>query len=161
MWWARRVYTKMNIKTIIALPLTIVLGVVLAITLMTALQASTNAQSNNNQKKTEETKKETVYTYTAQPGDSYSKMARKAIQTYGIKNKVNLSQGRILYAETNLTQEAGSPQLIQGQKVEIKESTVKSWVDKAKALNNDQASKWDMYTTGVNFNTNNVGEVRS
>lgn len=155
----------MNIKSIATVPLAFVLGVVLALVLMTTLQAPANAHSDDDGKKVaakEDTKKaEATYTYTAQPGDSYSVLARKAIQTYGIKNKVNLSQGRILYAETNLTQEAGSPLLIQGQKVEIKESTVKNWVEKAKALSNDQASLWDTYTVGVNFNTNNAGESRS
>lgn len=153
----------MNIKTFTVLPLAIVFSIVMAIIMVVAMQASTVAHAAESQNKDQKTEasKTTTYSYVAQPGDSYSTIARKAIQTYGIQNKVNLSQSRILYAETNLTQEAGSPQLIQGQKVELKESTVKNWVDKAKALSNDQAAKWDAYTAGVNFNTNNVGEARN
>jgi len=155
----------MNIKTVIVMPIVIMASIVSALVLMTVLQAPVSAHSDDDHKQTataEENDKEseTGYSYIAQPGDSYSVMARKAIQTYGVNNKVNLSQSRILYAETNLTQQAGSPLLVQGQKVEIKESTVKSWVDKAKALSSDQAAQWDAYTTGVNFNTNNVGESR-
>lgn len=156
----------MNIRTITAVPTVIVLSVILAVLLITVLHTPASAHSDTEDHQQaaatkEDDKKSTAnYNYVAQPGDSYSKIARKAIQTYGIKNKVSLSQGRILYAETNLTQEAGSPSLLQGQKVEIKESTVKNWVDKAKALSQNQAAQWNAYLAGVNFNTNAVGESR-
>jgi hypothetical protein len=102
--------------------------------------------------------KETVYSYTAQAGDSYSLMARKAVQTYGIKNKVKLSQAKIVAAETNLTLEAGSPYLDLGQKVELKESSVKSWVEKAQKLSAADEAAWNVYAQGANFNTNAVGQ---
>lgn len=153
----------MNIKTFIALPLVIAASIVVAVLLVISLQATTFAADSTETDKDKKTEvsKEVTYTYVAQPGDSYSKIARKAVQTYGLKHKVDLSQSRIMYAETNLTQEADSPLLVQGQKVEIKESVVKSWVEKAKDLSNDQAAKWDKYTVGVNFNTDSVGESRS
>lgn len=155
----------MNIKSMVVVPFAFVLSILLALVLMTAFQVPANAHSDNKDHKQttkkDSKKSETTYAYVAQPGDSYSKLARKAIQTYGIKHKINLSQSRIVYAETNLTQAADSPLLLQGQKVEIKESAVKNWVDKAKALSNDQAAKWDKYTVGVNFNTDNVGEARA
>lgn len=153
----------MNIKTFIALPLVIAASIAAALLLVVSMQATVAAVDNTNTNKDKKTKasKEVTYTYVAQPGDSYSKIARKAVQTYGLKHKVDLSQSRIMYAETNLTQEADSPLLLQGQKVEIKESVIKSWVEKAKDLSNDQAAKWDKYTVGVNFNTDNVGESRS
>jgi hypothetical protein len=108
---------------------------------------------------TNKTAPKNPYSYVAQPRDSYSKMARKAVQTYGIRNNVTLTTGRILYAETMLTQQAGSPELQQGQTITFNESTVKSWVDKAKALSNTSAAKWDRYTVNVNFNTDHVGEA--
>ncbi len=151
----------MNIKTFTVLPLAVIFGIVVAVVIAATTQsvatAHAAASSTKNQKKTEG-QKEVSYSYVAQPSDSYSKVARKAIQTYGLKNKVKLSKSQIIYAETNLTQEADSPQLLQGQKVEIKESAVKSWVVKAKDLKKDQLAKWDKYTIGVNFNTDNVGE---
>lgn len=101
----------------------------------------------------------TAYTYVAQPGDSYTLMARKAIQTYGITNKVNLSQAQIIFAETNLTKEAGSPTLLLGQKVEINQDTVKNWVNKAKDLSAEQQSAWNVYAKNANFNTNKVGQA--
>lgn len=104
---------------------------------------------------------EAEYKYTAQPGDSYSLMARKAVQTYGINNKVNLSQAQIIYAETMLTQGAGSPELTEGQAVTIKEADVKSWVEKAEDLSDEDEAAWNEYTAGVDFNTDNVGEARS
>lgn len=151
----------MNIKTVVMVPLAVILGVVAAIVLAVAVQTPAYAHNGEDHGDKKETKQEATYTYTVQTGDSYSKLARKAIQTYGLKNKVDLSKSRIVYAETKLTQEAGSPNVTAGEKVEIRESTVKSWVEKAKDLSNDQAAKWDAYTKNVNFNTNNVGEARS
>ena len=110
-----------------------------------------NQQTNNNQSQS--------FNYVAQPGDSFSLMARKAIQTYGINNKVNLSEAQIIFAETNITQTAGSPVLAQGQKVEINESTVKDWVEKAKSLTAEQQTAWDVYAKQANFNTNKVGQA--
>ncbi|MBI4033864.1 hypothetical protein HY379_02590 [Candidatus Saccharibacteria bacterium] len=101
-----------------------------------------------------------AYSYIAQPGDSYTKMARKAVQTYGLKNKVNVSPAGIIFAETNLTRGAGSPQLNLGQKVEIKDSTVHDWVDKAQKLTDAQETAWNFYVQFVNFDTKNVGESR-
>ncbi len=105
-------------------------------------------------------KKEVVYRYVAQPGDSYSKLARKAVQTYSIKNKVKLSNARVIAAETWLTQDAHSPLLNVGQSVSIKEAIVKSFVDKAVKLSAAQEALWNVYTAGVNFNTNAVGQSK-
>jgi hypothetical protein len=86
-------------------------------------------------------------------------MARKAVQTYGLENNVNLSEAQIIFAETNITRDAESPELNVGQKVEISSEKVKNWVDKAKELTEKQQAVWDQYTSGVNFNTNNVGQA--
>lgn len=104
--------------------------------------------------------KEVVYSYIAQNGDSYSLMARKAVQTYGAKNKVKLSQAKIIAAETWLTQAAGSPQLAVQQKVTIKEAAVKDSVEKAQKLSATQEAAWNVYAAGVNFNTNAVGQSK-
>lgn len=117
------------------------------------IQSTDQAQSSQTQQQG------SVYSYVAQPGDSYSLMARKAIQTYGITNKVNLSEAQIIFAETHLTQDAGSPALVKGQKVEIKEDAVKNWVNKAKDLNAQQQSAWNVYAQNANFNTNKVGQA--
>jgi len=111
------------------------------------------------QKAPEQAPASDTYTYVAQPGDSYSLMARKAIQTYGIVNKANLSPAQIIYAETLLTQEANSPHLIRGQQVTIKVATVKNWVDKAGALSDTAKAAWQVYANGVDFNTNRVGQA--
>jgi ABC-type oligopeptide transport system substrate-binding subunit len=101
------------------------------------------------------------YDYQAQQGDSYTKMARKAVQTYGVVNKIDLSGAKIVYAETNLTLEAGSPQLNLGQGVAISEASVKAWVEKAMAITAEEEAAWNHYVQFVDFNTNNVGEARS
>ena len=101
---------------------------------------------------------ESSYTYVAQPGDSYTKIARKAVQTFGLSEKIDLTPAGIIFAETNLTKAAGSPALEVGQKVEIKESTLDDWVDKAQELIDSQEAAWNYYVQFVDFNTNNVGQ---
>lgn len=113
---------------------------------------------NQDQEDNDNDENQDVYKYVAQRGDSYTLLARKAVQTYGIVNKVNLSEAQIVYAETLLTQEAGSPSVSTGQTVEIKEATVKSWVEKAEKLTDAQKTAWNYYAQFANFNTNNVGQ---
>lgn len=113
------------------------------------------AQASSDEKKTE---KKTTYNYVAQSGDTYSQFARKAIQTYGKTNKVNLSQAQIIYAETTLTLAAGSPVLVQGESRSIDQSAVKDVVEKAGKLTDAQKNAWKAYTVGVDFNTDKVGE---
>jgi hypothetical protein len=112
---------------------------------------------------TESTEEQTAeatdnYEYVAQPGDSYSLMARKAIQTYGVNNSVNLSGAQIIFAETRLTQLAGSPILVLGQQVTISEELVSEWVKNAQDLTEEQQAAWQPYTTNANFNTDAVGQ---
>ncbi len=102
---------------------------------------------------------EEAYNYVAQSGDSYTLMARKAVQTYGINANVNLSPAQIIFAETMLAQEASSPMLTLGEKVTVKQSTVKNWVEKANALSPEAKTAWGAYANGVDFNTNHVGQA--
>lgn len=101
-----------------------------------------------------------TYKYIAQPNDSYSVIARKAIQTYGINKKVKLSKAKIIAAETWLTQDAKSPLLNIGQKVQIDETDIKEVVDKSTKLSASAEAAWNTYTSGVNFNTNAVGQAK-
>jgi len=98
-----------------------------------------------------------TYSYVAQPGDSYTAIARKATQTYGKKFNVQLSLAQIIYIETQLTQAAGSPYLNLGQTVTIGEATIKSWVTQAQQLSADAVAAWQYYVPFVDFNTDAVG----
>ena len=100
------------------------------------------------------------YSYTAQTDDSYTVLARKAIQTFGLENKVNLSGAQIVFAETSLTLEAKSPVLNTGQKVEFQKDIVKSWVEKAQKLTDVQKKNWNYYVQFVDFDTRDNGEVK-
>ena len=119
-------------------------------------QEEEHKDEQKGEEKSEEDKK--AYSYTAQEGDSYSLIARKAVQTYGLVNDTSVSPAQIIYAETNLTVEAGSPVLNVGEKVELDEATVKSWVEKAQKLSDEDKNAWDVYVEGADFNTDNVGE---
>lgn len=120
--------------------------------------APARAQENNQAQQTQNQPAADTYQYVAQTDDSYSVLARKAIQTYGIENKVNLSQAQIIAAETWLTQDAGSPILNEGQKVSIEKTTVKKFVEQAQKLSKEQQALWQPYTVGVNFDTRNNGQ---
>ncbi len=100
------------------------------------------------------------YEYIAQPGDSYSLMARKAVQTSGFETSTNLTEAQIIYVEANLTALAGSPELNLGEKVSISKDLVKQWSEKAKELTNAQQAMWQVYADSADFNTNSVGESR-
>lgn len=102
-----------------------------------------------------------VYKYAAQRGDSYTEMARKSVQAYLAKHNVQLSPAAIIFAETNLTKQAGSPKLEIGQQVEFAEETLKQWVEKAQALTAQQQTLWNRYISSVNFDTSHVGEAVS
>jgi hypothetical protein len=162
----------MNIKTITTLQVLLSVGTLLAVAAVlvqpstaTAQATGTNGQpaqapvQNRQAAPQPTTTSGATYQYVAQPDDSYAQMARKAVQTYGKKFRVTLSQGQILFAETNMTLQAGSPLLAQGQAVSIKESDVKSWADKARALDAASVSRWNAYLAGVNFNTDRIGET--
>lgn len=100
----------------------------------------------------------TPYNYTAQAGDSYSVLARKAVQTYGINEKVQLTPAQIVAAETQLTVNAGSIELNEGQTVVLDKAAVKAAVDAAKKLDTDTLAAWEAYVPTVDFNTNAVGQ---
>lgn len=99
-----------------------------------------------------------TYAYEAQRGDSYSLIARKAVQTFGLKHGVDLSEAQIIFAETNLTKGAGSPLLDIGQSVEISEATIEDVVERAGELSDDKLDAWAIYAAHADFNTDHVGE---
>ncbi|MCU0667159.1 MAG: hypothetical protein MUF85_00880 [Patescibacteria group bacterium] len=121
-------------------------------------ESTNDADSQDQNNSDQEENSQGNYEFTAQPGDSYSVMARKAVQIFGIDNKVNLSGAQIVFTETNLTQAADSPQLNQGEIVKISKESVKSWVEKALVLTESQQAAWNIYVPYVNFDTSNVGE---
>lgn len=116
------------------------------------------SQSTGTEVSAATTKSGDSYAYTAQPGDTYSQIARKAVQTYGIKTNTKLSPAQILYAENGLATDAGNIELNLGQSVEVKKSSVGAWIDKAKKLTADEKAAWAYYVPFVEFNTDNVGE---
>lgn len=123
-------------------------------------QIATAQENQNNQAPAQQAQTPVAYKYVAQPSDSYTKLARKAVQTYGIKHNVKLTLAGIVFAETNMTKEAGSPQMSIGQQVEISEDIVKKWADQAQKLTAEQQTAWNHYVQFVDFNTDSIGEAR-
>jgi hypothetical protein len=146
-----------NIKTIVGASFLFI--AVFAAGLLVVGKGSASAQQLAQPSNNQEANQSATYDYVAQSGDSYSLIARKAVQTYGIINKVNLSEAQIIYIETNLTQSADSPVLNKGQKVSIKVDDIKAWVEKAQKLTDAQEAAWNVYAQNANFNTDNVGQA--
>ena len=150
----------------------LVIGVVLAIALSIVFAMSTSSQdsrvsahdgvdhANEEEAEAHEQETEGMYHYTAQPGDSYTKIARKAVQTYGIVEDVSLSQAQIIFAETVLTQRANEPLLNVGQEVSIGEELIAETVKNAEELSDEAEAAWEGYVASVDFNTDSVGEPR-
>lgn len=119
-------------------------------------KANSAAESKKSDQK-ENHKKDNSYVYIAQPGDSYTRMARKAVQTYGIDNQVKLSGSQIIFAETKLTNQANPGLLNIGQEVKLSKDAVKSVVSEAQKLSEAQQKAWQYYVQFVDFNTDKVG----
>lgn len=128
----------------------------MAVAVSTPATASA-ANTSTTTKTATTTTKVATYEYTAKAGDSYTVLARKAVQTYGIVNKVKLSGAQIIAAETFLTNAAGSPYLNLGQAVSMKVDDVKSAITQAQGLSAAQLALWQTYVPFVNFNTDNNG----
>lgn len=139
----------------------------IAFAVSAVLPTATYAQSNEDQtsESAETSDSEAAntsnenYEYIAQPGDSYTKMARKAVQTYGIETDRQIGASGVLFAETNLTSLAGWPELNEGQTVTISKTSVQEWFDKAAKLTAEEKASWEYYVPFVDFNTNSVGEA--
>lgn len=91
------------------------------------------------------------YDLIAEQGDSYTLLARKTIQNYAKSMSVRLSPAQIIAAETILTQNAGSPLLEVGQKVNFKNDDLKSVLLSARSLTAEQLSAWQAYVPYVQF----------
>ncbi len=149
-------------KSIITLSIAVLLAFVSFLPVTANAQNDKVAQSTQEQPmQTPPSKAPADYKYVAQPGDSYSQMARKAVQSHGIVTPLTLEPAQIIAAETSLTIAAGSPLLAKGQIVTISQASVKAAAEAAKALPPEKVALWRQYLTGVNFNTNNIGEVRT
>lgn len=111
-------------------------------------------------KEEEESASGVAYEYVAQPGDSYALIARKAVQTYGLKEEVDLSRAQIVFAETQLTQAANAPLLSVGQEVTIQEADIAREAEQALKLSEAEEAAWNQYAQYADFNTDNVGQVR-
>lgn len=135
-----------------------VAGILVAVGLAEPVQADEPKQAKTEKTETKKVAQINDYTYTANDGDSYSAMVRKAVQTYGIVNGIDLGTARIIYIETMMSQDSANPYLWVGQKMTIKGSDVKKWVDKSLKLGNQDLAAWQTYAPYVNFNTDSVGE---
>lgn len=142
-----------------------VIGVVVAVGGSSAVVSAHDGEDHSSMQQTEakvssaEAKSSSeVYSYTAQSGDAYTQLVRKAVQTYGIKNDKQIGAARIVAIETQASERAGWPELNQGEVVSFDEVLIKTWVDAAMKLSDSDVAAWQTYVPYIDFNTNSIGE---
>lgn len=109
-------------------------------------------------KKAKTASQDSAYSYTANAGDSYTQLVRKAVQTYGIQHKEDLGNARIVAIETITSERAGWPELNEGQVVSFSHSLVKTWIDEAMKLSAADVAAWATYVPYIDFDTRQIGE---
>lgn len=124
----------------------------------TVSAADTKEKAEQKPAAAKEEKKSERYSYVAQPGDTYSQIVRKAVQTYGILNKKDIGEARIVAIETRAAEAAGWPVLAEGEAVKITEGDIKSWVETAMKLPEAEVAAWNTYVPYINFDTRAIGE---
>lgn len=140
---------------------TVVVGMCMAIVGVCGISTQANAQGSERNvaaEKTEKKVEEKVYSYTANAGDSYTQLVRKAVQTYGLEYDKDLGNGRIVAIETGVSERAGWPQLNEGQVVSFSHSLVKTWIDEAMKLLDTDIAAWSTYVPYIDFDTRQIGE---
>lgn len=84
---------------------------------------------------------------TAKAGDSYTTLARQAVQDADS----SLSKAQVIAAETFLTQNAGEPAVNVDQAVLIKQADLDKAIKKAKGLSKADIAAWKTYVPYVAF----------
>lgn len=88
-------------------------------------EATTKTTDGANTKAATDTEAATnTFTFTAQPGDSYTLFARQAIASYLEQNQISATDQQKLIAEINLTNHAGAPYLEIGDQISIQSSDI-------------------------------------
>ncbi len=97
------------------------------------------------------------YEFTAERGDSLTKMVRRSLQLYAQREAdTELSEPATVYAETNVTQRLGSTQLEVGQEVSVPFALLDEYVKNSANLTAAQVANWERYTTNVNFDVSHI-----
>lgn len=91
------------------------------------------------------------YSYTAEAGDSYVLLARKAIDEYATSTNTALSPEQRIAAETFIINDAGFPQIDIGQTVTFSNDTIKDAVDRATSLSTTELANWAPYAALAGF----------
>lgn len=86
-----------------------------------------------------------TYNYTAAAGDSYSLLARQAIDDYATNTTTGLTNAQRVAAESTIVSDAGFPELRVGQAVSFYGDDVKAAVEASKQLSAAQLALWQPY----------------
>ena len=107
-----------------------------------AKDKSQNTQQPANIPKT----KPDSYTYVVQEGDSYSIIARRAINEHGGSS---LSSAQKIAAEAKLVEQAGWPEVDAGQSVRIDSAALSQAISSARSMTADEQQMWQSYADDI------------
>jgi hypothetical protein len=85
--------------------------------------------------------------YTAVSGDSYTRLARKAI----LKVDPTLSAAKVVAIESWMSNDAGNPDLNIGQVIEFNTTKIKSKIEMANKLSDLELANWQVYANNINL----------
>lgn len=91
------------------------------------------------------------YNYEVEKGDNLSLIVRRAINEYSSDLDIQLSSGQKLYVEYNLLNEYNFSQLVVGQTVSVKVSTLQKYVSKASGVSESSLAHLDNYAKQINY----------
>jgi len=109
------------------------------------------ADATSPKKDTPEAPSKTTYSFTAESGDSYALLARKAIDEYSKSTNTALNPEQRIAAETFIISDAGFPAIDTNQQVSFSYDTVKGAVTKATGLSPAELQNWQPYATLAGF----------
>lgn len=131
-----------------------------ALPTQTAVAAAADSEQQQDQPAASTQAAQETYRYVAQEGDTYHALARKAAQTFGLQQNVQVGEAGIVFVETNLANQAGLPQVSAGQTVEFSRADVQRWMEAARNLSEADKAAWQTYVAYINFDTNSVGAAQ-
>jgi hypothetical protein len=112
-----------------------------------------NTSANSSEQTAPENKftESSSYSYTAQPGDSYTLLARDTIKQHTSKQNITLSPEQAVAAETFVVEAAGAPSLEVGQKVIIANEAIVLAVTEVQKLTAEEQANWSAYSAVIKF----------
>jgi hypothetical protein len=97
------------------------------------------------------------YQYVAVAGDNMSKLTRRSVDLYDqADDSIELTYAQVIFAETNIVQDAGPRLLDVGDSFEVPTSQIEKYIAEAPGLTEAQLAAWDGYAQNATFELEHI-----